>query len=296
MDHNKFDYNRAFSRNIGWVTPEEQKILSKKCVAIAGMGGVGGSHLLTLARLGIGSFHLADFDTFEIENFNRQAGAKISSLNSPKLEILVEMALDINPNLKITRFNDGLTPENIDDFLKNTDIFIDGLDFFCIKIRSLTFERANQLNIPAITAAPLGMGVSNLNFIPGGMTFEEYFRLNGKDEEEQYIRFLIGLSPNRLQSSYLVYPDAVKISEKKGPSTIMACNLCSGIIATQALKLLLNRGKVLSAPHCLQFDAYTNQFKITWRPFGNLNPINRLSIFIGKKIFLKSKQLPYLKD
>ncbi|MFC1684967.1 ThiF family adenylyltransferase, partial [Pseudomonadota bacterium] len=54
----KFDYNDAFSRNIGWLRPEEQEVLRSKRVAIAGLGGVGGSHLLTLTRLGIGGFHI----------------------------------------------------------------------------------------------------------------------------------------------------------------------------------------------------------------------------------------------
>ena len=48
-----FDYATAFSRNIGWLTPQEQESLRSKRVAIAGLGGVGGSHLLTLTRLGI---------------------------------------------------------------------------------------------------------------------------------------------------------------------------------------------------------------------------------------------------
>ena len=81
---NKFDYADAFSRNIGWVTKEEQGTLRKKRVAIAGMGGVGGIHLLTLARLGIGSFYIADFDEFEVHNFNRQVGATMSSIGRPK--------------------------------------------------------------------------------------------------------------------------------------------------------------------------------------------------------------------
>ena len=46
-----FAYSRAFARNIGWVTTPEQNVLRRKRVAIAGMGGVGGVHLLTLARL-----------------------------------------------------------------------------------------------------------------------------------------------------------------------------------------------------------------------------------------------------
>ena len=54
-----FHYESAFARNIGWVTNAEQAILRGKRVAIAGGGGVGGVHLLTLARLGIGAFHIA---------------------------------------------------------------------------------------------------------------------------------------------------------------------------------------------------------------------------------------------
>ena len=60
-----FNYEKAFSRNIGWLTEDEQRILRTKRIAIAGMGGVGGFHLLTLARLGIEKFNIADFDVFE---------------------------------------------------------------------------------------------------------------------------------------------------------------------------------------------------------------------------------------
>lgn len=60
-----FDYHRAFSRNIGWITEHEQSTLRDKRVAIAGMGGVGGFHLLTLARLGIGKFNIADLDVLK---------------------------------------------------------------------------------------------------------------------------------------------------------------------------------------------------------------------------------------
>ena len=70
-----FDYDKAFSRNIGWVTEDEQQRLRRARVAVGGLGGVGGVHLLTLARLGIGAFSIADFDVFDIVNFNRQVGA-----------------------------------------------------------------------------------------------------------------------------------------------------------------------------------------------------------------------------
>ena len=56
----EFAYDLAFDRNIGWLTDWEQLALRQKHVAIAGMGGVGGGHLLTLVRLGIGRFTIAD--------------------------------------------------------------------------------------------------------------------------------------------------------------------------------------------------------------------------------------------
>lgn len=289
-----FDYFKAVSRNIGWVTLAEQRLLASKRVAIAGMGGVGGAHLLTLVRLGITKFHVADFDEFGVENFNRQAGAKMSSVGQPKLATLVAMARDINPDVEIVEFPQGVTTENIDAFLFGVDVYVDGLDFFALKIRRLMFQKAYDAGIAAVTCAPLGMGVSNLNFIPGGMTFEEYFRMDGCSEDEQYLRFFIGLSPARLHSAYLVVPDAINLPAKKGPSTIMACELCAGVAATQVLKILLNRGDVLSAPRCLQFDAFRNKFKVSWRPGGNDNLLNKLAIHIGKKMLLNQapKALP----
>src|SRR3954471_23195507 len=112
-----FEYGAAFSRNLGWVTAAEQERLRSSRVAIAGLGGVGGSHLLTLARLGVGRFHIADFDRFDVPNFNRQAGALVSTLGRPKAEVLAEMARDVNPDLEIRVFEDGVNRDNLDDFL-----------------------------------------------------------------------------------------------------------------------------------------------------------------------------------
>lgn len=102
-----FNYTTAFSRNIGWLTEKEQEQLRGSRIAIAGMGGVGGIHLLTLVRLGVGKFHIADFDTFDQVNFNRQAGATMSTLGRSKVDVMAERALDINPDLDIQTFPQG---------------------------------------------------------------------------------------------------------------------------------------------------------------------------------------------
>ena len=277
-----FDYTAAFSRNIGWVTSEEQAALRGKRIAIAGMGGVGGVHLLTLARLGIGRFNISDFDDFDIVNFNRQAGAVVGSLGQPKVDVLAKMAAEINPTVEVRTFPQGVSDDNLDDFLSGVDLYVDGLDFFSFKARCSTFAACHRLGIPAVTAAPLGMGTAVLVFMPLKMSFEEYFFLEGCDEEEMAVRFLLGLSPAMLQRSYLADPSRVNLTERRGPSTIMACQLCAGVAATEAAKILLGRGEVIAAPRGYQFDAYRNRFVRTWRPGGNRNPLQRLGLMIAR--------------
>ena len=135
-----FNYVTAFSRNIGWVTEAEQQTLKTKRIAIAGMGGVGGSHLLTLARLGVGTFSIADPDIFELANLNRQAGAVMSTINRPKVEVLADMARDINPEADIRIFPQGVNEENLSDFFRNIDLYVDGLDFFAFDARERVFD------------------------------------------------------------------------------------------------------------------------------------------------------------
>lgn len=279
----RFDYSEAFSRNLGWVTEAEQAALRGKRVAVGGLGGVGGVHVLTLARLGIGRFHLADFDTFDLANFNRQAGATISTLGRAKLEVIAAMARDINPELEIRPFPEGVSATNLDAFLDGVDLYVDGLDFFAFEARRATFAACARRRVPAVTVAPLGMGAALLTFLPGRMSFEEYFQVDGQPEREQAMRFLLGLSPRMLQLGYLVDPSRVDLGARRGPSTIMACQLCAGIAATEALKILLGRGEVLAAPWGVHYDAYRQKLVRTWRPLGNRHPLQRLMLAVARR-------------
>lgn len=284
-----FDYGTAFSRTVGWITRDEQARLRGKRVAIAGMGGVGGSHLLTLTRLGIQAFNIADMDRFGVENFNRQAGAFQSTVGRAKIDVMASMARDINSDLDIRKFPGGVTLENAEEFLAGADLYIDGLDFFVLDIRARVFALCAKLGIPAITAAPLGMGAAVLAFMPGQMTFEQYFRLEGQSVNEQQLRFMVGLAPAVLHQTYLVDPSAVDLAHHRGPSTPMACSICAGIAGTEALKILLGRGPILAAPHGLHFDAYRNKLARTWRPGGNNNLLQRLILAIARRRFLRER-------
>ncbi len=273
-----FSYEEAFDRNIGWITAEEQQLLRRKRIAIAGMGGVGGVHLLTLARMGIGAFHISDLDVFELANFNRQAGASMSAIGRPKVQVMAEMAKDINPLLELRGFDEGINEANIDAFLKGVDLFVDGFDFFVPDIRSKVFRRCSELGIPAITAGPIGFGTCYIVFMPGKMTFEEYFRMEGRPIEQQYANFLLGLAPKGLHRAYLVDPSRLNLREKRGPSSAAAVQLCAGVTGVEAIKILLKRGEVRAAPFYHQFDVYRGRFISRRLVFGNNNPLQRLKL------------------
>ncbi|HSJ80990.1 MAG TPA: ThiF family adenylyltransferase, partial [Thiobacillus sp.] len=130
-----FDYDDAFSRNLGWLTPQEQQRLRGARVAVAGMGGVGGVHVQGLARLGVGALNLTDFDSFEVANFNRQAGAAMSTIGQPKVEVMRSFALDVNPETRVRVFPNGLDENNLADYLDGVDLLIDAIDFFANGLR-----------------------------------------------------------------------------------------------------------------------------------------------------------------
>jgi len=285
----EFDYGIAFSRNLGWVTEEEQLLLKTKKVAIAGLGGVGGSHLLTLARLGIASFSIADMDVFDWPNLNRQAGAFASTMDLPKIDVMSKMLKDINPEASISGFSEGVTDENLDAFLDGVDLYVDSLDVFCMDIRRKVFAKCREKGIPAITAAPTGMGTAVVIFSKDSMSFDEYFDYADDDFETQVVKFIVGLSPAMLQKSYLVRKGTFDVSLRKAPSTPMGIDLAAGVACSNALKILLGRGNVIYAPHGMHFDAYLNRLKKTWVPFGNRNPLQKLKILFVKSILAQQK-------
>ncbi len=281
-----FSYAEAFSRNLGWFTEAEQQALRGKTVAIAGMGGVGGVHLLTMARLGVANFKIADMDVFENANFNRQVGAMMSTIGQPKADVLARMVQDINPEAKVEKFGEGINDANLDVFLKGVDLFIDGFDFFVLDIRRKTFARCRELGIPAVTAAPIGMGVAFMAFTRDSMSFEDYFRFEGCSKERQYVNFLMGLAPSGMHRAYLVDPTRADLPKKRTPSTFIGVELCAAFTGAQVVKFLLGRGDVRPAPYHYHFDAYRNKFK-SGRQSGNGGLLQRVKCHFAEQMFRK---------
>lgn len=286
----KFQYETAFSRNLGWVTPVEQAKLRHCRVAVGGLGGVGGSHAITLARLGIGHFTITDLDTFDWPNLNRQAGAFASTMGESKIEVLAKVLRDINPEVQIKLMPIGLDASNIDEFLDGAALYMDSLDIFALEIRRAVFGRCKTLGIPAVTAAPMGMGTAFLAFTAQSMSFEDYFAFSSSDSfEDKIVKFIVGVSPSMQQRHYLVERGGVNLFEKKVPSTAIGIELAAGVACANGLKLILGRGDTMVAPYGLHFDAYRNRLIKTWRPFGNRNPLQRL-MFMYVRRLLRPRQ------
>ncbi len=312
-----FAYDQAFKRNIGWVSAEEQNRIKDFTIAIGGLGGVGGSHAITMARMGFTKFRIADLDHYELSNFNRQDGANIQNIGRSKIGVTVETLMVINPNIEITRFDNGLSKDNIDEFLTGADIYLDSLDIFALDIRRHVFESCAALNIPALTAAPLGMGTAFLAFLPHtGMDFKTYFDMRDPSPAaiskalnkpatlymlhlEHYIdniiRFISGVAASAMQRHYLIDKTKVNFFTKDVPSLKVGIDMAAGVLCSNAVKILLHRGDVPAAPHGLHFDAYLNTCKKTWRPMGQKNPLSALTRHIIRRLLNVDDMLSHIR-
>ena len=273
----------AFSRNLGLISEEGQAKLLGARIAVAGAGGVGGLHLLTLARLGVGNFNIADFDTFDVVNISRQFGALKSTIGKPKASVLAEMVRDINPLAGVRLFHEGVTPENMESFLDEADIFIDGIDFFSLDIRRQVFRRCREKGIPALTAAPLGFGATLQLFTPDGMAFDDYFGFTDKMTRlEQIAAFAAGLAPRPYHIKYLDL-SKVNLQKQTGPAGGPASTLAAPPVATEEGKMLAGMGTGRAGPWFLQVDMMRGKIPLGKLRFGGRGPIQILK----RKIILR---------
>lgn len=271
-----WSYSEAFTRNLGLISAAEQEKLRNSRVAVVGLGGVGGVDLVALARLGVGKFSIADPDVFEVRNTNRQYGATLSAVGRSKAEVMCDIVRDINPEADIRVFREPIGPRNADAFLDGADLMVDGIDAFEIDLRRLLFGKARERGIYAVGAGPVGFSTVWIVFDPRGMTFDRYFDLSDRlDPVQKFVAYVVGMAPAMLQRNYmdLAY---LNFEHHTGPSAGLACHLASGVVAAEALKILLGRGPVHAAPVYHQFDAYRGRFVRKRLLGGNLHPLQRI--------------------
>lgn len=144
-----------YLRNRKTLTGSDQIRLLESTVCIVGLGGLGGLVTETLARMGIGRFHLVDGDRFEVHNLNRQLLSGVDRIGTPKVKEAVRRVHSINPGLEVAGTKSFLTTENAEALVGGCSIVVDCLD--SIRARFTLESAARHAGIPMVSAAVAGI-------------------------------------------------------------------------------------------------------------------------------------------
>lgn len=265
-------YARSFERNIGILTGAEQQALRTSTVAVAGLGGIGGNVVMTLARMGVGRFRIADFDTFELANINRQYGATVDTVGQRKCDVIAAELRRVNPDVTVDVFPDGFTDATGNALLRDADLAIDAVDFYAIDTHLAFHRKTREHGLFTLMGSPVGFSACLQVFDPAGMSIEEYCGIHlDMDPLEKQLRYACGLVP---ELAHIDYYD-VSTSESNtdfsagvGPSLACAASLAAALVASEATIILLNRRRTRAIPHTIQFDPYTYRYERPFIPGG----------------------------
>ncbi len=130
--------NGSFSRTALLIGDDGLARLTASRVLVAGVGGVGSYAVEALARAGVGSLTLVDGDTIHPSNSNRQLHTLTTTVGRPKVRVMAERLLQINPDLQVTTRQELITPDNVPALLEpGFDLVLDAIDSFSAKLALL---------------------------------------------------------------------------------------------------------------------------------------------------------------
>lgn len=145
-----------FSRNELAIGKDGLDKMKNSTVAVLGIGGVGSFAAEALARSGVGRLVLVDKDDVDITNVNRQVIALLSTVGKPKVDLMKERIMDINPDCEVIALKMFYTEETYEQFFDyGLDFVVDASDTISYKIH-LMKECLNR-GIPMISS----MGAAN---------------------------------------------------------------------------------------------------------------------------------------
>lgn len=145
----------VYDRTALFLGKDNLELLKNKKVLVFGVGGVGGFTIEALARAGIGTIGIVDFDRVDITNINRQIIALHSTIGRLKTEVMAERIKDINPMIRVIAVDKRLDSDNIGEFgLAEWDYIVDAIDDVSAKL--LLIRESKALNIPLICSMGAG--------------------------------------------------------------------------------------------------------------------------------------------
>lgn len=142
-----------WSRLVRLIGDEGLQRLAEKKVLVVGVGGVGGYVVEMLARCGIGTLAIMDFDKVDISNINRQIVALNSTVGKNKVDVLKERILDINPSCEVIAIAEKFSLQNSKILDAHWDYVVDAIDSFGDKVELICLAESKGLNIVSAMGA-----------------------------------------------------------------------------------------------------------------------------------------------
>ena len=143
-----------YVRNMKTFSPQDQVALLKAQVSVVGLGGLGGTVVEILSRLGIGTLNVIDGDTFEESNLNRQFLSTPRMMAKSKADAAERRIKEINPSIIVKQHSRFLDQNNGLDLLSRPDVIVDCLDN--LKTRFVLERLCRQIGSPLVSAAVAG--------------------------------------------------------------------------------------------------------------------------------------------
>jgi len=207
---------KRYQRNLGVVSPSEQIKLLQSKVAIIGAGGLGGTVLELLVRMGIGELIIADKDIIGDSNLNRQILSTETNLGQSKTEVAVKRVKEINSSIEITGHSVFIDADNVKKIIEGAEVVVDALDN--LPVRFILQQACRELNIPLVHGAIAGFNGQLTTIFPQDKGLELIYGSN-KDLPEHGSEVELG-----------------------APTVTPA--LIASLEAQEVFKILLKRGKL----------------------------------------------------
>lgn len=238
-------YTQMISRQVEIFTQKQQNKIKTTPVIVVGCGGLGGTIIEQLVRLGFEKLTIIDQDVFDKTNLNRQIRSNTNTIGLSKVETTKQEALKINPDLDIKTIDNTITSDNISDIFKDNKIILDAVDN--IYTRVLLSREANKQNMAFVHAAvETTMGQLSI-FDKKTPSYEELFKLkslgNSLEESKEYLLSLSTKKPQVIGTTPSIF-GALEVNE--------------------TVKYILGYDNVVLAPKVLLWDIFDiDSFRIT---------------------------------
>jgi len=262
-------YKAIFSRNIGFITESEQDKLRKATIGVAGLGGVGGLLAERLIRMGVGRLKITDPEAFEESNLNRQFASSMLNLGQNKTEVVLQNIKDINPQAKISYNDSGIKTENdARAFVSDCDLVIDEMDFTAFRESIILQRAARKRGIYCISVITIGFGALAVVFDPKGLTIEEYNKLpsdvdlNDREKLKVPLEIIAPVLPSYAATFPPDIAEEIMDGKRPGPSNSVGAGLASILAANEAVRVILNKDGIVTAPTYTYVDLIDRQLVV----------------------------------